>query len=154
MRFLRAFTILMLFIYNSFSQDTLLVEWSFDDVHPAINNLFNVIKADTNRPADRVYKLQRGGHYLLDSTIIFDFPLKLIGEKPGQTPETAPAIIQLTDEDTGSNKLIAGSQSLTLKNLWLTGSDTTINDMSVVGAAYFYWLIIVLFASCITSGKP
>jgi len=126
-RILRAFTILILFTVNLFAQDTLEVAWSFDGLHPAINNLFEVIKADSNRPVDRIYKLEKGGHYLLDSAITFNFHLNVVGEKPGQTLESAPAIIQLTNDSLSNtqNKMVTGNGSITLKNLWLTGSDTT-----------------------------
>lgn len=120
--------------------DTMAVEWKTAQGDLIVDALYNAVMGDTaaggaRANANRVYKLRRGGYYWNTSTIVNNgWALRLIGEKPGSTFETAPAVIQMVLSSTGSTpgKMMQISGDLTLKNLYLIGSD----DQGVQGNYY------------------
>jgi hypothetical protein len=107
--------------------DTLLVEWWDDDAGAVIvNSLRDAILNDTERPAGRVYKLMRGGYYhITDRIENAGYHLRIVGETPGNTIETAPAVIQRVTPEVGSidTRIITGLDDVTLVNLWIAGAD-------------------------------
>ncbi len=112
--------------------DTLEVEWSDNDIDPIENNLRNVILGDTlsdgSRVPNRVYKLLRGGFYWNNDRIEANgFHLNIVGERgdPNDPIFGNPPTLQMVTRDDGSvdGKMITGSGSLTLKNVYLLGCD-------------------------------
>jgi len=108
--------------------DTLTVEWGDASGVPIPNALRDVIAADTvgGRNPNRVYKLLKGGFYWNTERIENDgFTLRLVGETPGNTVLDNPAVLQMVvrTDGTTDGRLITGKNSVTLKNLWLTGRD-------------------------------
>lgn len=111
------------------AQSPLVVEWETapgSDV-PIVNALRDAIANDTNRPADRVYVLKRGGFYWITDRIQnADFPLHIAGETqaaPGQT-DFGPAIIQRVARSDGSapdGTMFESLHDLTVRNVWLMG---------------------------------
>jgi hypothetical protein len=111
------------------AQDTLYVEWWDDNAEEIIiNALLTAIEEDTDRPPGRVYKLQRGGFYVITETIEApDFHLRLVGEPAGTEEWEHPPLLQMYRREDGSNagRLITVGQDLTLKNLYILGNDDT-----------------------------
>lgn len=111
--------------------DTMTVEWKDAQGNLIVDALYNKVMGDTiaggkRANVNRVYKLRRGGYYWNTSTITNKgWALRLIGEKPGTTLATAPAVIQMVLTSTGGTpgKMISVSGNLTLKNLYILGSD-------------------------------
>jgi hypothetical protein len=107
--------------------DTLVVEWWDANAEEIIvNSLRNAILTDTDRPPGRVYKLQRGGYYWITDRIENDgYHLRIVGEEPGNTIQTAPAVIQRVHPAEGEidTRIITGLNDVTLKNLWISGAD-------------------------------
>ena len=110
--------------------DTLLVEWSDDDINPVENRLRNIIAGDTatdgSRNPNRVYKLEKGGFYWNNDRITNNgFHLRIVGEPgdPGDPVFGNPPTLQLVNnaENQVDDKLIAGNGSLTLKNVYVIG---------------------------------
>ncbi len=116
--------------------DELLVLWDADgDLVPNLNALRDAIANDTNRPAGRVYKLQRGGFYWNPDVIDnVGFHLRIVGETPGTTADAGPAVLQNVANATGfvSARMFGGQSSLTLKNLYIMGQ----NDLGDQGTRY------------------
>lgn len=116
------------------AQDTLVVE-CWDEGEVIVNALRNAIAGDTTSTGEhvavstipnRVYKLYRGGYYWLEDRIENDgFHLRIVGEEPGTTLQTGPAVIQMVEDADGNvdGRIMTGLASVTLKNLWLTGND-------------------------------
>jgi Secretion system C-terminal sorting domain len=124
--------LVLLFISTSYisAQDTILVEWTDQNGALVVDALFNAVMGDTATDGtranlNRVYKLKKGGYYWNHSTITNDFPLRIIGETPGNDITTAPAVIQMVLGEGGVSpgKLIQGAESITMKNLYIIGSD-------------------------------
>lgn len=116
------------------AQDTLTVEcWEEGEV--IVNALWEAIVGDTTAAGvhvavesipNRVYKLKKGGFYHLTDRIENDgFHLRIVGEEPGETLETGPAVIQMVEDAEGNvdGRIITGKASVTLKNLWISGND-------------------------------
>lgn len=109
--------------------DTLAVEWdTAGDGIPVLNALHDAIIADTladgSHPANRVYKLRRGGYYWNPDVIDnVGFHLRIVGETP--TPTQGPAILQNVQDEGGnvSSRMLGGQSSITLKNLYIMGQD-------------------------------
>ncbi|MCK6560066.1 T9SS type A sorting domain-containing protein [bacterium] len=113
------------------AQSPLVVEWETSpgsDI-PIVNALRDAIANDTNRPADRVYVLKRGGFYWITDRISnADFPLRLVGETeaavpPGQT-DFGPAIIQRVARSGGGGPdgtMFESFHDLTVRNVWIMG---------------------------------
>ncbi len=109
--------------------DTLTVEWLAGD-NLIVNSLYDAVMGDTvaggaRKNLNRVYKLKRGGYYWLTQRIANDgFPLRIVGEIPGNTLETAPAVVQMVSkEGSVDGRIFTGLHDMVLKNLWLTGRD-------------------------------
>lgn len=110
------------------SGDTLVVQWHDGNGIPVINALRDAILNDTNRPEGRVYKLLRGGYYWNSDRIENSgFHLRIVGETPGNDIATAPAVIQMVENNEGEvdGRMITGLSDVTLKNLWITGATNT-----------------------------
>jgi hypothetical protein len=109
------------------SGSELLVRWD-DPVTGLVKTdaLRDAIANDANRPADRVYKLQKGGFYWLTEPIQNDgFHLRIVGEAPGASEMDNPALLQMVARADGSvnGRMITGGGSITLKNLYIVGAD-------------------------------
>lgn len=109
---------------------------------PILNALRNTIANDTDRPADRVYVLQRGGNYYITDPITYDgFDLRIVGEEAPTDGSTdfGPALIQrVANPDAGTEApgqmILAGTgeedgegstSGLTLRNIWIQGETGT-----------------------------
>ncbi|MEX2397897.1 MAG: CBM35 domain-containing protein, partial [Balneolales bacterium] len=109
------------------SSDTLEVDW-WDGETVTVNALRDAIANDTDRPDGRVYKLQQGGYYWNTDRIENDgFHLRIVGEKAGVGAQENPPVIQMVETEDGEidQRMITGLDDVTLKNLWITGSDDT-----------------------------
>ena len=121
-----------------------VVEWAAEDgFTPVINALRNTIANDTDRPADRVYVLLRGGLYWNEDTIENDgFDLRIVGESADDvTPseqqalcsldDCGPAIIQRRRRSDNTVEAVMirsggdGTGGQHLENVWLMGQDNT-----------------------------
>ncbi len=120
--------------------DTMVVDWQDTQGDLVVDALYNAVMGDTvlggaRTNLNRVYQLKRGGYYWNTSTITNNgWPLRIVGETPGSTFETAPAVIQMVLTSTGGTpgKMIQVSGDLTLRNLYIIGSD----DQGVQGNYY------------------
>ncbi len=108
---------------------------------PILNALRNTIVNDTDRPADRVYVLQRGGNYYITDPITYDgFDLRIVGEEaPDSGNDFGPALIQrVANPDAGTEApgqmFLVGTgaedgetttSGLVLSNVWLQGETGT-----------------------------
>ncbi|MEJ2495061.1 MAG: right-handed parallel beta-helix repeat-containing protein, partial [Ignavibacteriaceae bacterium] len=114
-----------------YAQHEMVVEWDDGSGNIVQDALYNAVMGDTasdgtRADLDRVYVLKKGGYYWNNQTIANTFPLRLVGEEPGATHEEHPAVVQMvTDIVDGSlpGKMISCSSDLTLKNLYIIGSD-------------------------------
>ncbi|MBX3007232.1 MAG: T9SS type A sorting domain-containing protein [Melioribacteraceae bacterium] len=126
---LALFTVLMVWpASQSLAQasDTLLVKWQNPDGTVKADALRDAIVNDANRPAGRVYKLEKGGFYWMTETIENDgFHLRIVGENPGKADVENPAVLQMVTRADGSvnGRLITGKSHITLKNLYIVGAD-------------------------------
>jgi hypothetical protein len=123
-----------------------VVEWAAaDGFTPVINALRNTIANDTDRPADRVYVLYRGGLYWNEDTIENDgFDLRLRGQTAeegaadgqnvcgvGGNEDCGPALLQrfVREDNTIEAVMIRsggdGNGGQYLTNLWIMGQDNT-----------------------------
>ncbi len=114
--------------------DTLVVEW-YDDVNQDVlrDALYNAVTNDVNRPPGRVYLLRKGGYYWNRETIQnTGYHLQIVGEPAGATSDENPPVLQMVyrDDGTVNQRMITGVNSITLKNLWITGAD----DVGAQGA--------------------
>lgn len=123
-----------------------LVDWDLDgDFIPENNALRNAIANDTDRPADRVYVLRRGGLYYNEDRIAnAGFDLRLVGQTrdeadiidldcpPGETnpdncDDFGPAVLQRVTREDGSIDGVMiessgdGNGGQVLKNVWIQG---------------------------------
>ncbi len=108
-----------------YAQSNLIVEWQDPETGDVINNaLRDAILEDTDRPADRVYVLRRGGlYYNIDTIESVGFHLRVVGEEEpaaGQ-PDYGPAVIQMIEEDGGAARMFEIGGPFTLRNVWITG---------------------------------
>lgn len=128
------FTLVAIMLFSSaqvFAQHEKIVEWDDGSGNIVQDALYNAVMGDTaangsRLDLDRVYVLRAGGYYWNYQTINNNFPLRIVGEEPGTTPETHPATIQMvTDFVSGSapGKMISCSSDLTLKNVYIIGQD-------------------------------
>lgn len=115
------FCLLFLVTTLAMAQDTV-------NVAPGTGTIAAAVAADTvggasHFPANRVYKLTRGGNYYFNGAITTNgFPLRIVG---GGAPINAandpgPAFIQATNPGAGPDNLINAYGDLTLKNVWIT----------------------------------
>ena len=118
-----------------------LVEWDYDgDLVPENDALRNTIANDTDRPADRIYVLRRGGLYYNENPIEnSDFDLRLIGQTAAEAaPEDnicgddgasdcGPAVIQRVTREDGTTdaRMITssgdGNGGHVFRNIWIQG---------------------------------
>lgn len=126
---------LMLSSSLAVAQDTLMVDWSDGAGNVTVNNLRNVILADTTDAGERahsVYKLKRGGMYhITDPIQNEEFPLTIVGEtfeeyqaRTGDSEDYGPAIIQRVAREDGSDpggQIFKTQHDLALKNIYLMG---------------------------------
>lgn len=113
------------------AQDEMVVQWDDGAGNIVQDALYNAVMGDTlagnvRANLNRVYVLKAGGYYWNNKTISNNFPLRLVGETPGTTFETHPPTVQMVlDINTGNppGKMISCSGDLTLKNLYIIGSD-------------------------------
>lgn len=118
------------------AQDQMVVQWDDGSGNVVQDALYNAVMGDTvaggvRANLNRVYVLKAGGYYWNNKTISNNFPLRIEGETPGSTPETHPATVQMVlDIITAATpgKMISCSNSLTLKNLYIIGSDEVGNS--------------------------
>lgn len=111
--------------------DTLTVEWGDAQGIPTVNALRDAIMGDTvaggaRANLNRVYKLKQGGFYWNTERIENNgFHLRLVGEPSGPTALENPPVIQMVYRGDGTidTRIITGLNSVTLKNLWITGRD-------------------------------
>jgi predicted secreted protein len=111
---------------QAWSQSELVVQWT-DGLNIIPDALYNAYVGDTiNRPADRVYRLLRGGYYQNTKTITnTGRPLRIVGT-PGSpaSPDSFPPIIQMIRVgSTAVVRMFSVQNDLTLKDVWITGSD-------------------------------
>ena len=112
-----------------FAQNELIVEWDDGAGNVVQDALYNAVMGDTvaggaRANLDRVYVLKTNGYYWNNKTINSSFPLRLVGETPDETNQ--PAVVQMVlDVETSAEpgKMISCSNDLTLKNLYIIGSD-------------------------------
>ena len=121
-----------------------VVEWDTNgDFVPEINALRNTVANDTDRPADRVYVLKRGGLYWNEDRIVNDgFDLRLHGQTAeegqasgenvcgaGGNEDCGPALLQRFVREDGTVDAVmiessnGGGHDFT--NLWIMGQDNT-----------------------------
>src|SRR5690625_4328753 len=109
----------------AFAQSNLVVEWLDPETGDARDNaLRDAILEDTDRPADRVYVLRRGGlYYNVDTIESVGFHLRIVGEEapPEGEPDFGPPVIQMLEEDGESARMFEIGGPFTLKNVWITG---------------------------------
>lgn len=108
------------------AQDTLLVPWLDEEEGQVIrDNLRTFIANDTDPPATRVYKLERGGLYWIVDPIQHTDALNIVGEKvPVSGDDYGPAIIQRVNRENGTapgGTMFESNGDLTLKNVWIMG---------------------------------
>jgi len=112
--------------------DTMVVEWAAPDGTPQVNALREAIMTDTledgSHVQNRVYKLRSGGYYWLNDRITVEgYHLRIVGEQPGDDIASAPAVLQLVEDDEGNvdTRMIVANDDMTLKNLWINGQTNT-----------------------------
>lgn len=109
----------------AFAQSNLVVEWLDPETGDAKDNaLRDAILEDTDRPADRVYVLRRGGlYYNVDTIESVGFHLRIVGEEapPEGEPDFGPPVIQMLEEDGETARMFEIGGPFTLKNVWITG---------------------------------
>jgi len=111
------------------AQNEMVVDWDDGSGNIVQDALYNAVMGDTvdggaRANLDRIYVLKADGYYWNNKTISNNFPLRLVGEE--LTGDAQPAVVQMvTDKDVGSlpGKMISCASDLTLKNLYLIGSD-------------------------------
>lgn len=110
--------------------DTLLVEWADADGFIITNALRDAIHNDVDDGIERVYKLERGGFYFIESRIETpsDFDLRIIGESG--PADVHPAVFMPVNDDAGGwdERMVDASGSLTLKNLYVIGRTNLGNE--------------------------
>lgn len=112
-----------------FAQNEMEVQWDDGAGNVVQDALYNAVMGDTiaggaRANLDRIYVLKSGGYYWNNKTINSNFPLRLVGETPDATHQ--PAVVQMVlDVATSAapGKMISCSNRLTLKNLYIIGSD-------------------------------
>jgi len=112
------------------SGSELVVEWANPSTgEVVVDALRNAIAADSLRPADRIYKLKKGGFYWLTEELTNKgWPLRIVGEEPdANDPYGNPAMLQMVARADGSvnGRMITGGGDITLKNLYITGCDNS-----------------------------
>lgn len=129
------FSICLTLLFGSvtqiFGQHELVVNWDDGSGNIVQDALYNAVMGDTASDGsrldlDRVYVLKAGGYYWNYQTISNNFPLRIVGETPGSTFETHPAVVQMVTDIVGGGspgKMITCSNDLMLKNLWIIGQD-------------------------------
>jgi hypothetical protein len=145
---LAMFAVTMLFSVTQIkAQSELIVEWEAADGTVEKNALQSAIANDTERPADRVYKLRKGGFYWLTETIQNNgWALRIVGEEPDPSdPYGNPAVLQMVarGDATVSGKILQGGGDVYLKNLYIVGADdngvqTYYQPVEMTGEGYRY----------------
>ncbi len=104
------------------------------DVEPGYETLNLAIEGDTTAAGEpvsqnRVYRLQRGGYYLLNGSIqnSKDMPLVIVA---AEGDGALPIIIPATDETGASSRAFALPADCTLRNLYVSGIDNLGNQAS------------------------
>jgi hypothetical protein len=113
------------------SSDTVLVVWQNPDGTPKVNALYDAVMGDTvtgGQRADlnRVYVLQAGGYYWNTETIQNNgWPLRIVGQTPGNTLQTGPAVFQIVARSDGSvaGHMMQPNGDLFMKNVYIIGAD-------------------------------
>ena len=111
------------------ASDTLVVQWKDSQGNLIYDALANAVMGDTlpggtRADLNRVYLLLRGGYYWNTKTITNNgFPLRIVGQSPGTTLETAPPVVQMNTKNGTPGKMIQAYGDLYLKNLYIIGSD-------------------------------
>lgn len=108
------------------SQSELVVQWR-DAVADTIitDALYNAVVNDASRPADRVYRLLKGGYYENTKTITnTGYTLRIVGDLATSNPDSFPPIIYMRRVGgAGVPRILSVQNNLTLANVWITGSD-------------------------------
>ncbi len=120
-----------IFAASSFAQvDTVCVPANLENGDPYVNSLIDYVVADTNAAGEQlhtVYKLERGKFYLLNKTVDLRNPVELVADPPipNDPVVTPPKILSDINEDggTATNSLIITWADITIKNIWLVGTD-------------------------------
>jgi hypothetical protein len=126
------------------AQSELVVQWKDGSGNVINDALYDAFYGDTiNRPADRVYKLLKGGYYILTKTITnTGRPLRIVGELATANPDSFPPLIQMYRiGSTAVPRMFSVQNDLTLRNLWITGADdygtqTSYQFIQVDGSGY------------------
>jgi len=126
------------------AQSELVVQWKDGGGNVINDALYDAFYGDTiNRPDDRVYKLLKGGYYILTKTITNNGrPLRIVGEEATANPDSFPPLIQMYRiGSTAVPRMFSVQNNLTLKNLWITGADnygtqTSYQPIQVDGSGY------------------
>jgi len=106
-----------------FSQDTLDVPAIDQDGQPIINAIIKYVVADTASDGSQlhdVYRLQRGSVYFYNQSPVFNKPITLIADDPGDTFETRPPKLIITTNDEGEypyEHCLSTFADLTVKNI-------------------------------------
>ena len=114
------------------------------DGTPIINALTKYVVADTNANGEQlhdIYKLERGKTYFYNESPVFNNPIILIADEPGDTDETKPPKILITQDDAGETPYehcITTFADLTVKNIAFS---TTAIDES------YSWANVILLQS-------
>jgi hypothetical protein len=87
--------------------------------------LYDAVMNDVGRPADRVYRLLKGGYYINTKTIDnTGFALRIVGDLATANPDSFPPLIQMYRVGTTNvPRMFSVNHDLTLQNLWITGAD-------------------------------
>ncbi len=126
------FLSVLLLSYGStyFAQDTVYVPWQENGVLIE-NTLIDYIVADTNAAGEQlhqVYKLERGGSYLIDRTIAVNNPIEIVCDPADRTDaNAAPPVVRIKSLDASTpaaGLFFSVGADLTVKNIYFAGMGT------------------------------
>jgi len=107
----------------AFAQSVQDVPANDGDGNPIINALIQYVVADTNAAGEQlhdIYKLERGKTYFYNQSPVFNNPITLVADEPGETNETKPPKLIITANDAGEipyEHCITTFADLTIKNI-------------------------------------
>lgn len=124
---------LMTMLFGALLYTTVLAQdWEYKDVEEGYESLNLAIEEDTTATGEalslnRVYRLSRGGTYILNGSIvnIKGAPLRIFA---AEGPGPKPLLIMAVDETGASNHPFLPEGDTHLKNLYMSGSNMLGND--------------------------
>ncbi len=131
-KLLTILTVLLFFFGSTiFAQEVVEVPWQTEGGDLYVNSLIDFIVADTNEAGEQlhqVYKLERGGSYLIDQTINITNPISIIADPPDRDDANAAPpvvrIVTLEDGNPSAGLFFAIGANLTVKNIYFAGMGT------------------------------